>query len=70
MNVLVLECFGLVFEEGLYLLINPLPIRLTSINVLQLIVTCLPIFSASLGRHLKYIIGTISFNIVMSSMHV
>lgn len=57
-------------RRGFYLLINPLPIRLTSINVLQLIVTCLPIFSASLGRHPKYIIGTISFNIVMSSMHV
>lgn len=54
----------LVFEEGLYLLINPLPIGLTSINVLQLInVTCLPIFSASLGFHPKYIIGAISFNI-------
>ena len=62
--MLVLEYFGLVFEEGLYRLINPLPIRLTSIKVLQLInVTCLPIFSASLGRHPKYIIGTISFNI-------
>ena len=62
--MLVLEYFGLVFEEGLYRLINPLPIRLTSINVLQLInVTCLPIFSASLGCHPKYIIGTISFNI-------